>query len=172
MIASPERFEIETSFGGDAAIFSPGRRYRYALVRCPRGRFSRTIAWVMLNPSTGDAFRNDATLIRVIRRSYALGYDRVVVLNLYALRSTNPRALRTDPDPVGPENDEAIRRFAGEADEVVAAWGSLGRPERVARVLELVDRPLVCLGTTSGGAPRHPLYVRTGAALVGFDPAR
>lgn len=161
-----EHLEFEHSLGGDVAVFSPDRRYRYALVRCPDRSSVRTVVWIMLNPSTADAFTNDPTVARVVRRS--LDFDRVVILNLWALRSPYPRVLREAADPVGPDNDEVIRRFVSEAETVVAAWGAFAAfaPERIAHVRALVDRPMLCLGFTLNGQPRHPLYVSSATQLV------
>jgi hypothetical protein len=91
------------------------------------------------------------------------------VVNLFALRATNPKALRLRPDfyqsehaaLIGPENDATIQREAEQARLVVAAWGNhgslYGRDEEVR---ELVERPLHHLGLTKMNQPRHPLYVR------------
>jgi hypothetical protein len=42
------------------------------------------------------------------------------------------------------------------------------KAERVAEVMGWPIRPRICLGLTKDGAPRHPLYVRADARLVGF----
>jgi hypothetical protein len=104
--------------------------------------------------------------------------DWPLVVNLYALRATDPRELRGHPDPVGPDNDLMIASLLS-ADEpvgpVVCAWGAHpGTAGRAGRVLGLLRnrqiRPL-CLGTTKGGHPRHPLYVRGDTAAVEYRGA-
>jgi hypothetical protein len=78
---------------------------------------------------------------------------------LFAYRSTDPRALRNVDDPIGAENDAAIRRTCEVAERVVVAWGVHGLlGGRDEHVLGLLRRPY-CLGVTLNGSPKHPLYL-------------
>lgn len=98
----------------------------------------------------------------------------LAVATLYALRSTNPAALWTHQDPVGPDNDDFLWNFARECGDVVCAWGSNARLERAARVASIMrdaGARLWCLGTTKGASPRHPLYVRADQPLIECSPA-
>ncbi len=129
------------------------------------------VTFIMLNPSTADAAEDDPTIRRCIGFAKRLGESSLEVVNLFALRSTDPKALSRETDNVGPENDEAIRRACGErsAHVVIAAWGIIGQAcrKRVEQVLGIVGaRPLFCLGKSAGGAPRHPLYIPADAPLV------
>ena len=129
------------------------------------------VGFVMLNPSTADAERDDPTIRRVRGLARGLGYGRVVVANLYALRATDPKALRTHPDPVGPEGDRHLAALAGEVPDIVCAWGVHAAPERaraVAALLGAAGARLWHLGLTKAGAPRHPLYVRRDVAPARF----
>jgi hypothetical protein len=93
------------------------------------------------------------------------GYAGVTMLNLWALRSTDPRQLRDHPDPVGPGWAEAFDEAVRDAAFVVVAWGTApsGATTRVAqpRIAEVVDHlverglELRCLGQTKDGEPRH-----------------
>jgi hypothetical protein len=143
------------------AHYSACGLYRYRLWRA-WGDGGRTILWVMLNPSTADHLgNNDPTIERCERRSVRWGYGRMEVVNLFALRSPYPAALRKADDPVGPGNDRAIQRAARRADTVLCAWGALGgHLGRAGGVMALLaPKPLLCLGRTGGGAPAHPLYL-------------
>ena len=143
------------------AIYSPCGRYRYRLWRAWGGG-CRTLLWIMLNPSTADHLgNNDPTIERCERRAVAWGFDRVEIVNLFALRSPDPRALRTAVEPIGPENDRAILEAAGGAATILCAWGALGAlGGRAARVQALLgSRPLACLARTKSGEPAHPLYL-------------
>lgn len=140
------------------AILSPDGRYRYFLTRdllVGKGR----CLFIMLNPSTADAQKNDQTIKVCMGFSKIWGFGELAVVNLFALRSTDPQALYGDPDPVGPENDAHILRAAAEADAIVAAWGAhgahLGRAQQVLTLLK--GREIKCLGKTKDGNPRHPL---------------
>lgn len=160
------------------AVFSEDRVYRYALWRTwdrPLG----VVNFVMLNPSTADEHANDPTVERCERFARRWGYGGLTVTNLYALRSTDPGALRDHPDPVGPGNDRAIRRCASvfEATVVVVAWGNHGS-DRAHEVLALLGEirpaslPVVCLGVNRTGQPVHPLYQRSDTPLHVYAEAR
>lgn len=143
------------------ATFSPCLDYRYLLTR-EWDRSKPRAVWIMLNPSTASADEDDPTVRRTQTFSLAWGFGGVVVLNLFALRSTDPKALYAHPSPIGPENDAAMEAVVSESRTgiVVAAWGvhgaHLGRGDQVR---DLVNALLSVLGLTKAGHPRHPLYV-------------
>lgn len=145
------------------ADFSDDQVYRYRLWReiDPAGR---RCTFVLLNPSTADATKNDPTVRRCINYATSWGFGIVDVVNIFALRSTDPRALFTHPDPVGPENDEAILRAAISSDLLICAWGVHGRFSGRARIVEEMLRPYNphALAITKRGEPGHPLYLHHG----------
>lgn len=160
-------------FSERGATFSPCRRYRYRLWRTwgvgalDGGR----LLFVMLNPSTADAEVFDPTVRRCFGYAQAWGYSHLEVVNLYALRSTDPKGLWAVDDPVGPQNDEHIALSLLAADLVICAWGVNARADRVERFSQLapeVERR--CLGVTKAGAPRHPLYLRKDAKHERWTP--
>jgi len=150
---------------GDApsvAVYSDCERYRYTLTRTwdPAGGKA---AFVMLNPSTATEVQNDPTVERCERRARTLGFGAFRVVNIFAWRDTDPRAMRAAADPVGPENDTAIAEAALWADRVICAWGTHGdhldRGPAVEALLRATGRQLWHLGLTKAGQPRHPLYI-------------
>lgn len=163
-----------------AAVFdSTARTYRYLLTRIWDPK-KPPVVFLMLNPSTADALEDDNTIRRLAhpKTGFArrMGAGGLIVVNLFALRSTDPRALRHHPDPVGPLNDAFIRQATDRAKTVVAAWGAAGvehngRGARVAAALRARRVALQCLGTTSTGQPRHPLYLPSGAILEPYGLA-
>jgi hypothetical protein len=155
------------------ATFSADRRYRYRLWR--RWDQSRpVVAFVMLNPSTADACRDDPTIRRCAAFARRWGYGGIEVVNLFALRATDPRALDTADDPIGPNNDRYVRRALAAARTLVLAWGARGvtgdRATSAGRLVSL--RRSRCLGLTRSGEPRHPLYLKSDARLVLVRSAR
>jgi hypothetical protein len=156
--------------GGRCANCSTPFTHRYVLTRY----WGDEPAWVfvMLNPSTADAYVLDPTVRRCIGFARAGGAGGVMVLNAFALRSTDPRVLRTAVNPVGVDNDAAIAaalwwRTHG---PVVVAWGvhaKLGRrDEKLLAVLQAGGIEPYRLGpTTKDGHPRHPLYLPGDSAL-------
>lgn len=145
---------------GEAA-FSACGTYRYRLARhwAPGPR----LVAVLLNPSTACAETDDATLRACVARARGWGFSGLVIVNLFALRATDPRALRHAADPVGPGNDAALCRACAEAAAVLCGWGRhgvlQGRAEAVTALLHDTGRPLWHLGRTASGQPRHPLYL-------------
>lgn len=145
-----------------SAVISECGRYRYALWRDVGALGGNgTALFVMHNPSTADAELDDPTIRRCVGFARDWGYARLAVGNLYAWRATDPQELLLAPrDPVGPENDEWLRRLVRGAELVVAAWGARVPDDYpIADVMRLHDQ-WRCLGMTAGGLPRHPLYVK------------
>jgi len=144
-----------------ATIFSPCRQYRYTLWR-EWDMFNPTYLQVIgLNPSTADETHDDPTIRCCITLAKSWGYGGLCMTNLFAYRSTDPRYLRQCAMPIGLDNDAWIDQVAGMASLVLAAWGTGGGYlNRDRDVLRRMGWPLVCLGVTKDGYPRHPLYVR------------
>jgi hypothetical protein len=93
------------------------------------------------------------------------GYAGVTMLNLWALRGTDPRELRGHNDPIGPGWADAFDEAVRDASFVVGAWGTapfaVGTRVARRRIADVVDR-LVALGLevhtvgqTADGEPRH-----------------
>ena len=142
------------------AKFDPTGKYRYTLTRTWERDLGRVV-FVMLNPSTADSMMNDPTVTRCIGFALDHRFGSLVVLNLFAYRSTDPKTLAKVKDPVGKLNDEWIIREAARADLVVAAWGTFPKAhKRASQVRDILHpRTFHCLGTTLDGSPKHPLYV-------------
>lgn len=151
--------------------------YRYRLDRHrdngllePEG----TMVFIMLNPSVADDQREDPTLTRCLGFAQREGFQRLVVVNLYAYVTPYPAVLADVVEAgraVGRLNDEYVVAAALEADLLVAAWGGSPLAARRAGVvrehLAAAGAPaLHCLGTTMTGAPRHPGRIANAAGLV------
>lgn len=153
------------------ATLSPCGTYRYTLSRIWDASLPAAL-FIMLNPSTADASVDDPTIRRC--RSFATreGCGALTVVNLFALRATDPGELTTHPDPVGPDNDTHIALALGKQPEVViAAWGALPFARARAAAVTSILAPtwqVNCLGTTKSGDPRHPLYVRGDQPLAAW----
>ena len=156
--------------------------YRYFLSREWIAPVATPMVWIMLNPSKADATQDDPTITRIRHRAMRdtylgrqrIQFGRLVVVNLFALRATDPAELYRHPAPVGPDNDDWIRAAATLPGAVViAAWGAekIGahRSWVVSRMLAAAGVELHCLGVTKSGAPRHPLYIRTAAPLLPYE---
>lgn len=140
-----------------AAILSEDNLYRYQLSRI-WDESKPLILFIMLNPSTADADVDDPTIRRVIRFTTSWGYGGVYVANLYAFRSTDPKALKHTDDPIGKENVSYITHLIGMADKVVYAWGN--NQKEPIWLSELVQTPY-CIDLSKNGIPKHPLYLKS-----------
>jgi hypothetical protein len=133
----------------------------------------------MLNPSTADGTVDDHTIRKCMGFALRWRMSGIRVVNLFAWRETSPKLLLGVPDLVGPDNDEhivqATRDLAHDSkNTIVFAWGGpysgelrrlvAARARAVRELLAASD--VFCLGTSKGGAPRHPLMLSYDTQLV------
>ena len=151
------------------AVISQCEKYRYCL---DRGE-GRALMFVMVNPSTADAEKDDATIRKCLGFAERAGFNRIIVGNLFAYRAKDVSAFRKASDPVGPENDEHLMAMLREANMVIAAWGSLNKlPEvlrhrwrEVVRLASRIPHQMKMIGLCDDGQPRHPLMVGYSAKI-------
>ena len=159
--------ETHGPWGRATARFSADRVFRYELTRTWDESLP-SVNFLMLNPSTADAFQLDPTNRRCVGFAKAWGYGSIVTTNIFGFRSTDPTALRRTTDPVGTQNDAAILRASAQADLVIAAWGVhgeyLGRGAQVRSLIEKSGVSMHILRLTKAGHPGHPLYVSADTA--------
>ncbi len=163
------------------ALISPCGEYRYWLER--RWEPGPPLVWVMLNPSTADANKDDPTIRRVRGFTKREGYGGFVVVNVWALRATDPKDLHRRRQAFENENIRHVLAVVNSRD-VVVAWGaninSCPGLQRVRMVLRDA-KSLRCLGLTKGTRaacasranrqPRHPLMLRKDTPLVPWPVA-
>ena len=141
------------------AHFSRCRRFRYALWR-EWDESRPSVMLIGLNPSTADARTNDPTIRRCIGFARDWGFGGVRMLNLFAFRATYPSDLKAADDPVGPRNDEWLRRTARDSERLVACWGNDGAfMDRSAAVRRMLGNRLEVIRMNGSGEPAHPLYL-------------
>ncbi|API59492.1 hypothetical protein BSL82_09385 [Tardibacter chloracetimidivorans] len=150
-----------------SAIISPCGKYRYRLERPDVfGDFSTAV--IMVNPSTADAERDDATIRKLIGFRNRYGWGNLIVGNLFAYRATDVRELARVSDPAGlPDNDLHLMRMFREAQQIVVAWGPISKQPayhrgRFRKVLDLIDggKPVFSIGAPAkDGHPCHPLML-------------
>jgi hypothetical protein len=156
-----------------SAVMSECGAYRYRLARAWGEASGPYVCWVALNPSTADALADDPTIRRMVGFVDNWGWTRLIVVNLFAIRSTDPSRLKRGGDVVGPLNNDNIREVAKYAALTVAAWGSWGylhdRGRLVTAMLQGHGVRLHCLGRTkAGGHPVHPLYQKKTAKPIPY----
>lgn len=154
---------------GAGATLSECGTYRYDLWRCWADQGTLGV-FCMVNPSTADAEADDPTIRRVTGFAKSFGWRGFVVVNAFALRATDPRKLKKHLAPTGPENDATILGWAAVARPFVVAWGQhgelYGRDRKVYDLLVGAGVQPWCLGVTTKGNPRHPLYLPKDVQLI------
>lgn len=153
------------------AVISDCGKYRYRLTR--EWGIGPSCVFIMLNPSTADAFEDDPTIRRCIGFAKREGCGSLTVVNLMAFRSTDPSKLPPDNEALGPDNTYHVFDAATKSTgPVIAAWGSNKSALRYAGriILGLSERgvKLSCLKKTKEGFPGHPLYIKADAPLSPF----
>jgi hypothetical protein len=149
------------------AVISECGTYRYTLMRELGGpmRFVKPVLFIMLNPSTADAKLDDPTINKCKRFAYDNGGTELTVVNLFALRATDPKELTKHQDPEGPDNYVHLwdQITLHEKGLIIVAWGNhkmaveKGR-DLISRMRYMGITPM-CLGVNKNGTPKHPLYI-------------
>lgn len=171
------------------AYLSDDRRYRYWLTREWDERLPMMCV-IGMNPSTADESANDPTIRKCIGFATRLGFGSLLMLNVMAYRSTNPRECLKAVDPFGPLNTvehlkeyiacrSATCRLIDDGPEttkgitcVVAAWGKNCEKYRpLSRALAIAHSipNLMCWGRNKAGSPRHPLMLPYSTQLERLD---
>ena len=110
------------------AVFSDCEMFRYTLWRTAstlftsdfRGSRPRTyVNFICLNPSTATDDEDDPTVRKCQMLARRWGYDSICVTNIFAYRSTDPKALKKIDYPIGPMNDRYLMNIADRASLAV-----------------------------------------------------
>lgn len=159
----PPRDVVQEEGPDGTAVYNRTGTHRYLLTRtlAPLSKAGTEAVFVMLNPSTATAFVNDPTIRRCMNFAALWGHARLIVVNIFAFRATDPTALADCHDPIGSFNDVFILDAVESASQVVCAWGAWGSLfGRGQHVYDLVkSKNPMCLGVTAENEPRHPLYI-------------
>lgn len=155
----PGKLNLEDNDIFPPAIFSSDGVYRYLLSRT-WGNSGKIIAFVGLNPSTADATKDDPTIRRCLSFAKGFGGTTLLMVNLFAFKATKPTDLFLAEDPIGPSNDEWLRKIIEIADITIAAWGNHGSHlNRSTKLIDLYPGKFNALSVTKSGMPGHPLYL-------------
>lgn len=173
---------------GNWAMIDSTQVFRYVLGRqlVSTSLFlnAQVLLVIMLNPSTADGLKDDATIRKVTKYARRWGYHYFVVVNLFAYRATKPKDLWKPKivgverphvmDAVGRGNDANIRYYLERryTKTVMVAWGANGfwgdRADTVLRIIANTGHVPMCLGHTKAGEPVHPLYQKDSQDLIQY----
>lgn len=157
------------------ATLSDDGQYRYDLWR--RWGPGPALGALMLNPSTADADKDDATIRTLMKFARREGCDGIKVRNLFAWRTSKPHFLRNayaeGLDIVGELNDWWIEdlftdRFG--VRPILAAWGRVDWMFTAARANTVLGRFAPRLSvldpTPYRGPTPHPLYLKDDTPII------
>lgn len=170
------------------AVFSPCGNHRYILWRRWNDN-SRLLLYVLLNPSTADGENEDRTTRRCRYFAEQYGAGGMIIVNVFSFVATRTDELKRHLQDLrvsgnGGLHEEAafaevnaryVREVFRHVEAVVAAWG---RPPfassdftAMQSLLKHSSLPVLCLGTTCRGFPRHPSRVAAATQLVAYHTA-
>ncbi|MBD2700125.1 DUF1643 domain-containing protein [Spirosoma sp. BT702] len=160
---------METLFPiNKGAYFSLNREYRFALWRI-WDESKPLLFFIGLNPSTADGETDDPTIRRCIGFCRDFGYGGFYIGNLFAYRATDPLTMKQQTDPVGVTNNYWLEELRHRCERVVFIWGVHGSHLKRDQQVIAAFPDAYCLGKTSGGHPRHPLYLPRLTGLRKFN---
>jgi hypothetical protein len=147
------------------AEISDDELYRYALTR--KWSSGPQVAWLCFNPSVADGSIDDPSVRKMVGFSKRWEYGRLVLVNLFAFRSTDPRRLKSmGSEAIGPLNGYWIEKSLQESKELICAWGCAQHSldldihaNNVLSTLRTLHIPISCLGYRKDGHPKHPLML-------------
>ena len=155
------------------AIVSKCGQFRYRLWRRWKDG-SRVAVFIMLNPSTADGEKDDATIRKCVGFADRMGCNGIEIINLFAYRATKPSDRKAAGYLVGPDNYSHIRAVLNTySDNVICAWGANARcpagAAQVSSVMQMLsDGFFACyaLKKSPDGTPHHPLMLPYSSELV------
>lgn len=172
------------------ATFSNDGTRRYTLSRVfgdapllpveTRGTTAPRILWIGQNPSTADHVGDDPTIRREMGFTLrewpdARAYAKV---NLVDYVATDPATVPSWEDHLSREGLRTVHQEIDLADVVVLATGARRQTLRdtCITVMSMLEEggkgrsfPVLCLGRTKTGFPRHPLYLEKTTPFEPYD---
>lgn len=148
-----------------SAVMSEDGHYRFWLGRAWDESLP-TITWIMANPSTADAEKDDPTLKRIIKFSQSWGFGRLIVVNLFPFRSSRPaeclkwfKIEKSSDGSMLQVNRIYLARATERSQKILLAWGAAGEwhPGYTRVIVQALRDKAYCLATTKSGQPMHPL---------------
>ena len=130
------------------------------------------VCFLLLNPSTADAWKPDQTVGKCVKFAQRWGAHVLEVVNLFAFRSPYPEDLEHAADlGIDEAADKEILTACRSAYRVIASWGNhgsyQGRDEHVRELLRTAKIPLMHLGLSKFGQPLHTMA--RGKLLIPMD---
>ena len=174
----PEKLVIKRN-NEDYVIYSKKKQFRYALYR----HFGKgpTFVFIGCNPSTANEFKNDRTIVKVIKLAKSLGYGSLLVLNLFPIREKDSTKASKHKSFNSSTNRLMIKRVLNslpEGTDILCGWGSIALKfdaqsrERSVRLISRLCKnnhhKMMCLKVSKKHQPYHPLYLPDALPLIPY----
>jgi hypothetical protein len=151
--------EMDSSGVKKGAVLSLCGRYRYSLHRIWDAS-KPMVNFIGLNPSKADGESDDQTIRKMMGFASRWEMGGIIVTNLFGLRATIPKDMKSASDPIGPDNKYHLQINCCRSERVVVCWGDDGshleRDIEVLQILSDLNKTPWCFGTTMKGMPKHP----------------
>lgn len=170
-----------TRYTNAGCTLSPCEQFRYRLWRHWDDGLP-VLVWIMLNPSWGDANRDDNTIKKCVAFAKLWGYGGIEIVNLFAYRTHSPDVLRQKGYPgfMGDRNMQYLHAVIKQHKDVLCAWGGNARcsagifiidkvKAMVTKMQETMHIHTRALKVSADGTPWHPLYVSYKTERVYFN---
>lgn len=153
---SVEQSKERPTYTEKDAIPEGNSDYRYSLTRYWDDS-KPVVCYIGLNPSTATASDSDHTMTKLATAAKMMGFGGMVLVNLFAIRSKDPSAIDSTDSLKRETNNDYIKQSAQKAEAVFAVWGGTGAEytDRIAEVVELVDKEICVLDLNQDGSPLH-----------------
>lgn len=152
------------------AIFDDNKAHRFRLWR-KWDSSKPMVLFIMLNPSTADADKNDPTVTRLIKFAQNFNYGGFYVGNIYSYITPYPETLyflRSDEFKYE-ENLDHLLQMADECKDIIFGWGNgakiFNSPAEITRMFP----EAFCFELTNTGHPKHPLYLSNKSRLFKYS---
>lgn len=173
-VNNPERFQLSGGVQG-GAVFSADRTLRFELRRTwadlPDALF------IGLNPSTADETKDDPTIRRCIRFAKDWNCGGILMMNLFAFRSTDPAGIQGRSASEGDNWIKVADQILHPANSIVIFCWGVNQPQASREFLKAMAATVHIyardrchhLGLTKDGHPKHPLYLRSDTKPVRWN---
>jgi len=164
-------------------LISHNKQYRWSL-SYEISKSIKEIIYIGLNPSLSDAVYLDNTTKKIIKISKKHNYGKVILINLFALISSNPENLFNHKNPIGYLNNKHIYKnlkywSENKNCDLWLGWGNKGKFLNRNKIISKkiiqynsirrnnFDNPLgpLLIKETIKDNPIHPLYCSDNSIL-------
>lgn len=156
------------------AFVSDCEMYRYTLLRRWNENYP-AVCFIMLNPSTADASKDDRTITRCVSYARRWGFGALRVCNLSPQRTKNPKQLLPVSDGIIDNNRGWISNSVRCSDATIFAWGGyISNSKQLleqAEECKLRHKGAMAINVNRDGTPVHPLYQPADAMPILYTSA-